>query len=77
MVRIEHIAAALDRMDNWNEYDEAKIRRLLGVDQKKRVSQRAANALRYTLFPGHQHGIFRTQVKSYLDEVRRLEEVGK
>ena len=27
--------AALDRMDNWNEYDEAKIRRLLGVDQKK------------------------------------------
>ena len=37
MVWIEHIAAALGRMDNWNDYNEAKIRRLLGVDQKKAV----------------------------------------
>ena len=33
MVRIEHIAAALDRMDNWKDYTQ--IQRLLGVDQKK------------------------------------------
>lgn len=37
MVWIEHVAAALDRMDNWTDYDEAQIRRLLGVDQKKVV----------------------------------------
>ena len=78
MVRIEHIAATLERMDNWTDYNEATIRRLLGVDQTKAgVSQRAANELIDELFPGHTHRIFRTQVKSYLDEVRRLEEVGK
>ena len=35
MVKIEHIAGALDRFDNWTDYNEDKIRRLLGVDQKK------------------------------------------
>ena len=78
MVRIEHIAAALDRMDNWTDYNEAQIRRLLGVDQKKAgVSQQAASSLIDVLYPGHKHRIFRTQVKAYLEEVRRLEEVGK
>ena len=60
MVRIEHIAAALGRMDNWNEYDEAIIRRLLKVDQTKAgVSQRAANALIDGLYPGHRSDISR------------------
>ena len=35
MIRIEHIAQTLERWDNWTGYDEAKIRRLLGVDDKK------------------------------------------
>ena len=67
MVRIDHIAAALERWDNWSDYDEAKIRRILGVNQKKRgVSQKAANSLIDGLYPGHTHRIFRTQVKAYL-----------
>ena len=35
MVKIEHIVGALDRFDNWTDCNEDKIRRLLGVDQKK------------------------------------------
>lgn len=66
MIRIEHIAQTLERWDNWTGYDEAKIQRLLGVNQKKAVSQRAANELIGGLYPGHTHRIFRTQVKAYL-----------
>ena len=67
MVRIDHLVAALDRMDNWNEYDETAIRQLLKINQNKTdISQRAADALIDGLFPGHQHSIFRGQVKGYL-----------
>ena len=67
MVRIDHIAQTLERWDNWTDYDEAKIRQLLDVDQKKAgVSQRAANSLIDGLYPGHAHRTFRTQVKAYL-----------
>ena len=60
MIRIEHIAQTLERWDNWTGYDEAKIRRLLGVDDKKAgVSQRAANALIDGLYPGHTSDISR------------------
>ena len=31
MVRIDHIARALERYDNWTDYDEPVIRKLLGV----------------------------------------------
>ena len=73
MMKIEHIAGALDQFDNWTDYNEDNIRRLLGVDQTTTgVSQRAANALIDGLYPGHQHGIFRGQVKAYLDKIRRL-----
>ena len=67
MVRIENIAAALDRMDNWNDYNENIVRQLLGIpDHKTGVSIKAAHSLIDGLFPGHQHGIFRGQVKGYL-----------
>lgn len=67
MVRIDHIVAALDRLDNWNEYDETTVRRLLEIpDHKTGVSKKAAHNLIDGLFPGHQHGIFRGQVKGYL-----------
>ena len=67
MVSIEHIAQTLERWDNWTDYNEATIRRLLGVDQSKAVYllQRAANSLIDGL-PRATHRIFRSQVKAYL-----------
>ena len=46
--------------------------RFWGVDQEK-ASQRAANSLIDGLYPGHTHGIFRGQVKAYLDKIRRFD----
>ncbi|MYC13778.1 MAG: hypothetical protein F4Y39_08635 [Gemmatimonadetes bacterium] len=67
MVRIDHVVAALDRMDNWSDYNENIVRRLLGIpNHKTGVSKKAAHNLIDGLFPGHQHGIFRSQVKGYL-----------
>ena len=55
MVRIEHVAAALGRMANWTDYDEAQIRWLWGGNQTKVgvIVERAANALIDGLYPGH------------------------
>ncbi|MYC13757.1 MAG: hypothetical protein F4Y39_08530 [Gemmatimonadetes bacterium] len=56
MVKIEHI---LERLDNWTDYDEAQIRLLLGVNQKKAgISRWAANKLIDGLYPGHTYQIF-------------------
>ena len=35
MVRIEHIAEVLERYDNWTDWDETAICKLLEVDHRK------------------------------------------
>ena len=65
MVRIEHIAATLERWDNWTDYDEATIRRLPKVDQKKAGGEQAANSLIDGLYLGHTRDFSHTD-KGYL-----------
>ena len=62
MVRIEHIAEMLERYDNWADWDETAICKLLEVDHHKAgVSQRAASKLINGMYPGHTaHPIFGT-----------------
>ena len=62
MVRIEHIAEVLERYDNWTDWDETAICKLLEVDHHKAgVSQRAASKLINGMYPGHTaHPIFGT-----------------
>ena len=62
MVRIEHIAEVLERYDNWTDWDETAICKLLEVDHHKAgVSQRAVSRLINGMYPGHTaHPIFGT-----------------
>ena len=53
MVKIEHIAAILERMDNWTDYDEAQIRRLLGGNHIEVGRDKLIDGL----YPGHTHRI--------------------
>ena len=67
MVRIEDIAEALERYDNWTDRDETAICKLLEVDHHKAgVSQRAASRLINGMYPGHQRIPFLGQVITFI-----------
>ena len=55
-------AEVLERYDNWTDWDETAICKLLEVDHHKAgVSQRAASKLINGMYPGHTaHPIFGT-----------------
>ena len=60
-------AEVLERYDNWTDWDETAICKLLEVDHHKAgVSQRAASRLINGMYPGHQHIPFLGQVITFI-----------
>ena len=59
MVQIDHIVAALDHMDKWNDYNENIVRRLLGMPEHKGgVSKRPRTTLLMGCFQDTSTGFF-------------------
>ena len=60
-------AEVLERYDNWTDWDETAICKLLEVDHHKAgVSQRVVSKLINGMYPGHQHIPFLGQVITFI-----------